>query len=60
MIMMMMMTGTIYQGLTITDELQMPYHFIFTDILKSKFYCHLIDQETGSPQLIDQGPIALW
>lgn len=49
MIMIMMMTGTVYQGLTITDELQMPCHFIFTDILKSKFvYSHLIDEETGS------------
>ena len=46
------MIGTIYQGLSFTDELKMYYHFIFPDILWSKFvYFPLIDEETDSWQL---------
>lgn len=53
------MIGTTYQGFPVTDELPRPYHFIFTDSLKSKFvYSHLIDEETGSSQLSDRGPTA--
>lgn len=43
------MIGTIYQGLTVTDALPTPYHFISPGSLKSTFvYSHLIDEETGS------------